>query len=321
MASTAADTDSWALTDSALDFLQRAVTEVTTGSSEYKYAALDLAVAVETLIKARLVREHWTLVVKPIDKKTTKAAFLAGTGRTIGPEEGIERLEKVVGLAIPLRQAAQVAALTGLRNQVVHFAPPTGPGADPAMLDKIGDGLSFALWFLDHHFGSDAPVAEAERIVEVKSSISTELAQIGGLAKKRLADISTKLDAEPRLYWCPNCTQNTLALRAGAEPECLYCYATGVGEAVAEAYVAYSLISHSSVETCTNCGTLALVGGVRPVKDSTAAPEPAPYWLCFSCSMTAGQADFINCLICGEMTTEVALGMCEMCSSERFEKF
>lgn len=323
---TASVTDSWAIADNALDFLQRAVTEANANPAHHKYAVLDLAVAVETLIKARLIREHWTLVIQPIGKGTTKAKFLAGAAKTVTPGEGLDRLRDVVGLDIPTSRATQMTTLMTLRNQVVHFAPPTGAGAATTMLDKLGTGLSFALWFLDHHFAPDAPDAEAAKIEEVKQEISAELTAIEVLAKQRLDDIKELLDAEERLYQCPYCTHNTLAPRDGAAPECLYCYRAGPGEEVAEEYLGYPGAA-GPVETCTACETPALLAGVHPVKDNEANtgdphdPYAEPHWLCFACSMTAAEQDIINCLICGDATNDGDSQLCGSCYAERFEVF
>lgn len=53
------------LTENGLTFLHRSVTEMRAQPATLRslsFAIVDLAAAVEVLMKARLVREHWTLI-------------------------------------------------------------------------------------------------------------------------------------------------------------------------------------------------------------------------------------------------------------------
>jgi hypothetical protein len=69
------------LTENGLAFLHRSVKEMSAQPATTRslsYAIVDLAAAVEVLMKARLVREHWTLICTEPDKATA-AQMLAGT--------------------------------------------------------------------------------------------------------------------------------------------------------------------------------------------------------------------------------------------------
>lgn len=62
-----------------------------TSMRSLSFAIVDLAAAVEVLMKARLVREHWTLICSDPDKATA-AQLLAGTAKTVSPEQAVRRL-------------------------------------------------------------------------------------------------------------------------------------------------------------------------------------------------------------------------------------
>jgi hypothetical protein len=64
------------LTENALAFLHRSVQEMSAQPATLRglsFAVVDLAVAVEVLMKSRLVREHWTLICADPDKATDRA--------------------------------------------------------------------------------------------------------------------------------------------------------------------------------------------------------------------------------------------------------
>lgn len=81
------------LTENGLAFLHRSVSEMGTQQTTVRslsFAIVDLAAAVEVLMKARLVREHWTLICSDPDKATA-AHLLAGTAKTVSPEQAVKR--------------------------------------------------------------------------------------------------------------------------------------------------------------------------------------------------------------------------------------
>lgn len=106
-----------ALAESALDFLDRAVREI---KDHPKYAVINFATAVELFMKARLMHEHWALVVE----KTSEAKigrFLRGECKTVGPREALNRLNRICGQNIPEDAIDQFMRLAAHRNRMVHF--------------------------------------------------------------------------------------------------------------------------------------------------------------------------------------------------------
>jgi hypothetical protein len=107
------------LVESAFDFFERAVQE---HSNSPKYAILHLAASVELFLKARLMAEHWTLIVSP-KKSPTFDQLRAGDFVSVTLSEAMERIHGVLTPeeAVGKDAAAEFSALATERNKIAHF--------------------------------------------------------------------------------------------------------------------------------------------------------------------------------------------------------
>lgn len=96
------------LTENAFDFLRKALAELTT---DHKHSVINFYSAVELLLKARLLREHWTLVLA---RETGKANFEAGDFQSVTFEMACTRLDQVVGSPLPAQAKAAFDAVGGI---------------------------------------------------------------------------------------------------------------------------------------------------------------------------------------------------------------
>ena len=105
------------LVENALDFLSRAIDEF---QDAPKYSVIHFSTAVELFLKARLMAEHWSLVVA-----NRQAAewdkFKLGDFQSVTLAEALSKLEKVV--RSPISKEAQTAFcnIANHRNRVIHF--------------------------------------------------------------------------------------------------------------------------------------------------------------------------------------------------------
>lgn len=99
----------------ALDFLRKAISGFTT---EPKYSVINFYAAVELVLKARLLEEHWTLVVA---KQTTRRQFEDGDFISVTFEDGVKRLRDVVGASLSDDAFRSFDAIRKHRNKMVHF--------------------------------------------------------------------------------------------------------------------------------------------------------------------------------------------------------
>lgn len=319
---------SWAVVENGLDFLQHAVEEMAQDPADDKYAAIHLFGAIEVLIKARLIREHWTLACVKADGATL-AGFKNGDVATVDGLQGLKRLESNAGLAISKQHTLDVDAVRRLRNRVAHFAL---VGIDPnAVRVELARGLDFVVWFLEKHILPGAPADEAELIDEALAQIAVVLGEMKAFVAERLTTLKAEIDAAETLLRCPQCVQATLIL-TDERPKCLFCWwCPDDPEAAADEYVSgslglsgYAVIKDGGewpIWSCPECDMNAMVEGVEVLKDSgTLTSDPhdsyaSPDFLCFNCGFHCSYMDLDKCSNCGNWTTSFD-GPCPDCWAE-----
>lgn len=85
---------------------------------------------VELFLKARLLAEHWTLVIaKP--QEADLAKFLKGDFQSVTLDDAAKRLDKIVRSGLTPTEVEQVRSLGRHRNQMMHFYHDnTGPAGE-----------------------------------------------------------------------------------------------------------------------------------------------------------------------------------------------
>jgi hypothetical protein len=107
------------ISESAFDFLKKSVDEI---KEHPKYSIIHFGNAVELLLKARLMHEHWSLVVDRVSDADLER-FLSGSCKTVGPVEAMKRLGGICGQNIPKDAAVQFEKIAVNRNRMTHFFP------------------------------------------------------------------------------------------------------------------------------------------------------------------------------------------------------
>jgi len=103
------------LIENALDFLARAIADF---KSQPKHSIINFYSAVELFLKARLLQEHWSLIVL---KDADRHKFEAGDFVSVSFETACERLQNVVQSPISPRARQTFDAIRKHRNKMVHF--------------------------------------------------------------------------------------------------------------------------------------------------------------------------------------------------------
>lgn len=120
------------LTRNAFDFLERGIAEF---DKSPKYSVIHFCAAVEMLLKARLMQEHWSLIVSKPDQANL-AQFMAGDFKSVTLEEARARIRDVAGEDIDDDGFKSFLTLAKDRNKMVHFFH-NGLDADVAAKEKI----------------------------------------------------------------------------------------------------------------------------------------------------------------------------------------
>lgn len=105
------------LVRSAFDFLERAIEQVET---DRKHSIINFATAIELFLKARLFKEHWSLVADTAEAPD-RAGFLNGNVKTVTPDKAMQRLDKTCGDPVPIKAAQEFKRLASHRNKAMHF--------------------------------------------------------------------------------------------------------------------------------------------------------------------------------------------------------
>lgn len=115
------------LTNNAIDFLNRAIDDF---KAQPKYSIINFHTAVELFLKARLLREHWSLIVS---KSPDRQKFDAGDFMSVTFDEACVRLQNIVQSPVPERARKNFDAIRKHRNKMVHFFHDADSGIGPAI--------------------------------------------------------------------------------------------------------------------------------------------------------------------------------------------
>ncbi len=105
------------LTRNAFDFLERGISEF---DKAPKYSVIHFCAAVEMLLKARLMREHWSLIVSKPDQANL-AKFMAGDLASVTMDEARARIRDIACEDIADDAFNSFRTLANHRNKMIHF--------------------------------------------------------------------------------------------------------------------------------------------------------------------------------------------------------
>ncbi|MEU6278538.1 hypothetical protein ABZ871_40050 [Streptomyces populi] len=243
-------------------------------------------------LKARLEREHWSLVfAKP--ETATRKAFDNADFISCTTEEAFTRLTRIAGLNLPDKALAAVGKLARDRNALQHYGLTAPAGALEA---RAADVLNFLLPFVSDHLlpGFDRQQqAEAELPL---ATVRSRLRHIEGYLTKRMNELSTELkDVAGRTVTCPDCEHRALVL--GTNPaSCRFCLKRWHPEEAATDYTwqlygmdPLLLGPDTEAMDCPECDLHTLATAV------TAAKPDRPTILCFACATDFTGTSFALC--------------------------
>ena len=108
------------LVASAIDFLSRSITDL---KKRPKYSVINFCIGLEIFLKARLLKEHWAMVVMKPEAAIIEQ-FRVGNFNSVSMEETIRRLRNVAGERIGREEELSFEQVRKHRNRVVHLFHP-----------------------------------------------------------------------------------------------------------------------------------------------------------------------------------------------------
>lgn len=265
------------LVESAFDFFERAVDE---HDDAPKYAILHLAASVELFMKARLMAEHWTLIISP-KKPPTFNQLKTGDFVSVTLAEAIERLRGVLPSeeVVTKDAAAEFSDLATERNKIAHFFH---SGLEGEEKPKSIIQRQCRVWLHLHRLLSHV----WERTF---AQFQHRLNKLDGKMREERKFLNTVFeDAEPSLkkhrsaglpvVKCPACEFEALALHdleRYTTGECLVCRYRNTLMRVECPECENDVLIEHGYDHCPECGYTftptqvgELVGGVHPSDDS-----------------------------------------------------
>ena len=278
------------LLENALDFLLSAAEAVRRdeGPRSLKESVLHLANGIELLVKARLVREHWSLIFSNINQASVEELAKADFASVDFPT-AVKRLEQIAGVTIDKSVLSHIDSLRKLRNQITHFTAPLDSTQTKSLVAK---SMTFGVEFCDEQDMVATDVAS--KIGEIHVNL-TELQEF---VDARMKSISGEWKGAG-IWECPECWQEALVIDGG-EVDCKYCKCTFDPSEMASSH------SEESVEDCPECGGEQTFAFILYNND-------AGGWLCFSCG--EGGADYDHCMRCDSMESFSRSEDFKVCSS------
>lgn len=123
------------IVSNAFDFLERALKEF---EKTPKYSVIHFYAAIELIMKARLLWEHWTLVIaKNSDPDLTK--FRTGDFQSVNIRDAKKRLEYTVQDGLTNTEYECFLRLSNHRNRIVHFYHPSQAGDDRELASIVAE--------------------------------------------------------------------------------------------------------------------------------------------------------------------------------------
>ena len=282
------------LLDNALDYLLSAAEAVhrDEGPRSLKEAVLHLGNSIELLVKARLAREHWTLIFFNADQasydKLADAEF-----SSVDFPKAIARLEQIARVSVDKSVISHINSLRKLRNRLTHYTATLDSAQTKSLVAK---SMAFCVEFCEQQ--DMATPDSGSKLGE----IHLNLVELQEFVNERLKTISE--DWKGALVWeCPACWQHALVIDGG-EVDCKFCKQGADPRELAESS------AEGQIGDCPECGEESTFTFVIYNNDHGE-------WVCFSCGQRGEYYD--NCFRCEQLTSTHEVGdvvYCENCWSD-----
>lgn len=230
------------LVEGGSDFLHRAIKEIV--AEDYKFSVIHFAQAIELFIKARLLLEHWSLILAD-PKRVRLNDFKKGSFVSVGWEEALSRIERVVEQDYS-RTLGAFKPIFERRNRAIHFYSNdsfTNPALRQILERTFGPSTRVApivaeqcaAWY---ELNRLLTVEWSEQFSEYKetfSSLDKEMMQLHPYLKERfdrLAPELKSLSPARQPDKCPACSfkafTSTVLFEGYERRKCLVCYVSEV---------------------------------------------------------------------------------------------
>lgn len=245
------------LVRSAFDFLDRAVKEF---DSDPKFSVIHFCASLEMILKARLLREHWSLIVaKP--EQANKTKMMKGDFASVTIEQARERLRDVASEDLGDDAFATFRGLANHRNKLVHFFHADMEGSPQERAKIVAEQCR--AWFHLHRLMTRWDFffePFRQQIAHADTSMKKHRTYLQAKFEALQSEIAEAVKKGTKVHTCSVCAfDSALAVAVDAhmyDVRCLVCeYRESQLEMTCPGCTKLVLLAGSGWGTCTHCGT------------------------------------------------------------------
>lgn len=315
------------LVENALDFMERAFNEF---ENAPKYSVIHFYAAVELLLKARLLAEHWSLVIaKPQEADRDK--FLKGDFQSVTLDDAIRRLEKVVGSGLTPAEIQQLQRLGRHRNRMMHFFHDADGVAGTHLREEIAVEQLRAWHTLNRLLlerWKEVFRPWSDRIYQVNEALKGHREYLRVRFEAIKADLQVKEQAGARLTTCTSCSYRANEVHeifgAFGNGECHVCGMPScqIDVACPDCGTAMIFIDEG-FQSCASCGRSVEAEELarliedegRGTKDYFESGMPAHCTACDGVRTVVHHDGELLCASCFCMFSEETMAQCSWCGA------
>lgn len=288
----------------SLNFLESSVdylSKTQCNSSELQFSIIHLASAVELMLKARLIDEHWSLVVEN-SKDLIKTKFESGDFKSINIDEAIERIDNICKFKVDEKNKKIISRLKKARNKIIHIGSSVNQDQAKAILV---DTYSFIYDFL-----VDSNLYSQGSDLEYKfSEIRDKINKLEKFVTTRLNRIGHELKKHKNTLRCPDCWQQAIVF-PDTNRDCLFCRKkyelNEFLELYCEAFLSFDELV-DDISECPECG-----------ENSVVFAEELDCSICLSCGSNFN--GYLRCIDCDILFVgDSNYPICPDCIRNRFD--
>lgn len=202
----------------ALGFIEYSVNEIKT--PEYaKFSLIHFCTAIELFVKARLMSEHWVLILtKP--EAADLQDFYKGKLHSVSLVEGIRRLEKILGEEFRPEEKKCFESIVKHRNQLMHFHHPDQNDLD-AFRTKVS-AEQLRAWFYLYRLLTGRWQTYFTKLKSVLDKLDRKMQGLSAYLQEKYEllkpDINQLIQDGERIDNCPSCGYRALSIEAVLGP-------------------------------------------------------------------------------------------------------
>lgn len=213
------------LVKNAIDFLDSSLDDL---EKRPKNSIVDFYTSIELFLKARLMAEHWALIISKPETANIDS-FRVGDFHSVFLEDAIKRLKGILNEHLEQSTIDNFKALGEHRNQIVHFSH-----SDYADFSAAKAGVVVEQWASWHHL--HALLTEKwkdifEPYLEEFERIHNQIMQQREFIKTRYNELKEKIDIEgksgKRIIDCQHCEMHSAVVsdehKWGDDYTCIVC--------------------------------------------------------------------------------------------------